>query len=94
MSDERIVFGAQCTWWDSIDKVATTRTGLPCCPHCGGVLFEVDNIETWNAQVKHYQTVEDLRCGGAMGYGRFITWLRGKCYPNVGEARAEFNKLN
>lgn len=94
MRDERIVYGSQCSWWDSIDKVAVTPTGLPICPHCGGVLFEVDNQQVWDEAVKSYELTENLRSGGAMNYSRFIAWLRGKCFPTVQEARAEFNKLN
>ncbi len=39
MTDQRVVYGVTCTWWDSIDKVVTAR-GLPCCPHCNSLLFE------------------------------------------------------
>ena len=47
--DTRIAYGVGCTWWDSIHKVATKSGGLPCCPSCGGLLFEVpSDVEWWS----------------------------------------------
>lgn len=48
-ADSRIVYGARCVWWDSIANAATKPGGLPCCPHCGGVLMEVptEAFVTW-----------------------------------------------
>ena len=43
MKDQRVVYGANCTWWDTIDKISKTASGLPCCPRCGSVLFEIEN---------------------------------------------------
>jgi hypothetical protein len=74
VSDARIVHGARCAWWDSIDKVATKPSGLPCCPHCGGVLMEVENEATWWDQVDRYGAK------GNPGYRAFIEWLRGRCF--------------
>lgn len=76
MPDTRVVYGVNCTWWDSIDKVAKLRTGIPCCPHCGSVLFEVANIEEWWEGVdRHDQTHP--------GYRKLIEWSQGKCYLNT-----------
>ena len=85
MSDQRIVYGARCSWWDSIDKVATTAGGLPCCPFCGGVLFEVVDEATWWGDVDRHEA------GGRPGYRGFVEWLRGKCRPSVADARAEYD---
>lgn len=76
MSDKRIVFGAGCMWWDSIDEVATRPDGahLPCCPHCGGVLFEVENEEIWFRNVDTHERRHNP------GYRAMIEWARGKCF--------------
>jgi hypothetical protein len=75
MADPRIVYGAGCSWWDSIDKVAKTASGLPCCPHCGGVLFEVANEARWWRDVQMFESEHEP------GYRKFIEWLRGRCFP-------------
>lgn len=81
MSDERIVYSARGTWWDSIDKVALTPDDgghrLPCCPHCGSVLFEMDSDEQWWAGAQRYEDE------GHPGYVEMIRWGRGKCFPNI-----------
>jgi hypothetical protein len=79
-NDPRIAYGAQCSWWDSIDKVGHTdrMSGphtLPCCPKCGGMLFEVDSIQQWWTQVDQYDK-------GHSGYREFVEWLRGKCFKS------------
>lgn len=76
--DRRIAYGAHCTWWDSIDKIGN-RGGLPCCPHCQNVLFEMETIKPWNEGVDRVEADKP-------GYKDFITWLRGKCYPNYNKA--------
>lgn len=81
----KIVYGARCTWWDSIDKIGimpgTDRGngmgGLPCCPHCRGVLYEMDSIEPWNAGMARYEAA------GHPGYTAMMTWARGRCFPNL-----------
>lgn len=77
MTDTRVTYGARCTWWDSIDKVAKTPSGLPCCPHCGGVLFEVPSETEWWEQVDRCALIEP-------GYREFIEWLRDRCFPHPG----------
>lgn len=47
MKDERVVYGANCTWVGKINEVATTQSGLPCCPQCGGTLFEFQNEQEY-----------------------------------------------
>jgi hypothetical protein len=71
----RIVYGARCTWWGSISEVGSTGTGLPVCPHCGGVLFEVPDEAGW------WQGVDAYEAEGRAGYRRLIEWARGRCYP-------------
>jgi hypothetical protein len=81
----RIVYGARCQWWDSIDKVATKPSGLPCCPRCGGVLFEVGSEERWWADVEAHEAK------GSPGYRGFIEWLRGRCFPSYQAALDAYN---
>lgn len=78
-------------WWDSIDKAGSrdgTTTGLPCCPRCGGVLFEVPNEKEWWAGVDQHQK------NGNPGYRAFIEWLRGKCFADMETAKNEYAKAN
>jgi hypothetical protein len=83
----RIVYGASCSWWNSIDKVGRTAGGLPACPICHGSLYEMGDGEWW-AGVDRKVKVDDPI------YREFIEWLRGRCYrgPNYLEnARAAFD---
>ena len=78
MSDNRIVYSAGCTWWDSIDKIGRHRNGLPTCPHCGSVLFEVPNEETWFENIGKYEEISDDK-----EYSSKLKWARGKCFKNM-----------
>lgn len=78
--DRRVVYGATCAWWDYIDKVAVLGNGLPCCPHCKGVLFELDRGE-WEEGIE-----ERMKKTNNPGYPIFMTWLKGKCFRNLTEA--------
>ena len=100
--DERIAYGAICSWWDSIDKVGSTSSltpgvisddviAIPCCPHCKGVLFEIPTEAEWFKSVDAY-----AKTPGNENYRAFIEWARGKCfkggYPEAKEAfKKEFN---
>lgn len=86
MADPRIVYGVRCAWWDSIDKAGTNSSGLPCCPHCSRVLFEMPTEADWWAGVDRYTAANEP------DYRRFIEWLRGKCFPNHTAARAAFGE--
>lgn len=77
--DNRIVYGARCVWWDSINKIATRgESRIPCCPHCRNVLFEVDNEGQWFAGIDKYEAA------GHPGYRKMMEWARGKCFPDMG----------
>jgi|ERR1044072_1875458 hypothetical protein len=82
--DERVVYGANCTWWEDIHKVGR-RGSIPACPHCGGVLFEMENIRQWNGAVEKHDAEKP-------GYKDFIAWLRGKCFRNYKDAIEVYNK--
>lgn len=79
--DERVVYGAQCTWWGSISEIGKNSWGLPCCPHCGGMLYEQPNLETWWANVDHFENV-----GRRAGYRAFVEWMRGRCFSTYQDA--------
>jgi hypothetical protein len=76
MKDTRVAYGAQCTWWDDIDKVGVMNGGLPCCPKCKGVLMEVESPEIW------WKGVDAYEAKGFKGYREFVEWGRGKCYKH------------
>jgi hypothetical protein len=77
MADTRIVYSAHGTWWDSISKAATKPSGLPCCPVCGSVLFEMDSEEPWWDGACRYEA------DGHPGYVGMMEWGRGKCFPSL-----------
>lgn len=88
MPDTRIVYGARCTWWDSIDQVGfvvpASGHRLPVCPHCGSPLFEVaSEAEWWDGARLHEQDEP--------GYVTFLEWLRGQCFPTLGAARTAYD---
>lgn len=82
--DPRIVTGALCTFWGSIDTVKVNADGLPVCPHCGGVLYEYPDEATW------FKGVDSYEAGGHPGYRALIEWARGKCFPGMREAIAAY----
>lgn len=86
MADGRVVYGARCSWWDTIDRTATTPSGLPCCPHCGGVLLEAPSLSDWWASVDAHEELDHP------GYRTFIEWARGRCFPTIGVAQLEHDK--
>lgn len=85
MTIEMVAYGAGCTWWDDKVNVSTTPSGLPCCPHCGGVLFEMEgDAFTEGARTYEHPDVEN--------YYEFLMWMRGKCYPTMCVAITEWHK--
>lgn len=89
MSGEQIVYGARCVWWDSIDKAATTDTGLPVCPYCGSPLYVID-ADQWWASINNHESGQGGRVVGHPGYRRFIEWLRGQCFSSYDVARHRY----
>lgn len=93
MSDQRVVNGARCSWWGLIAEASAKigvggSMGLPCCPHCGGVLFETASREDWYAAVDSYAARS-----GDVRYRPFIDWVRGRCFPSVTHARSVYNGI-
>jgi hypothetical protein len=93
IEDTRIVYGANCAWWDGIEKIGRIETviagrpaTLPCCPHCRGMLFEIPSPKEWWASVEKYAKEND-----DPGYRAFVEWFRGKHFKDFEEARAAYN---
>lgn len=80
MPDTRVVAGARCLWWDSIDQVATKASGLPCCPQCGSPLFEWDSEEEFMASVRERDAAEP-------GHEELVLFVRGRCFTSPEAAR-------
>lgn len=87
MTDTRIVYGAACVWWDSIQNAAVNPLGIPCCPHCHSVLYEIDNIEKW------WEGVGDFELKGHVGYRKLVEWQRGKCFKSMAEAKIAYDRV-
>ena len=83
-----IAYGARCTWWDVKSKVGISKNpaacGTPCCPHCGGMLFEIDE-ETWMRGLDDCEKKDP-------GYKELIKWAQGKCFPSIDIARNEYHE--
>lgn len=87
--DNRIAYGARCTWWDGIRKVGKSPPGpsghsLPCCPHCRGMLFEMENEGKWFEGVDKHNTA-------VPGYRAMVEWARGKCFKNYAELQRAYD---
>lgn len=82
--DTRMVYGARCGWWGTIQEIGRHSSGLPCCPVCKGVLFELPNMEDWWAGVDKYEAA------GHPGYRAFVEWTKGKHYPSFKDAAAAY----
>lgn len=82
--DTRIVYGAQCCYWGPIQSVGVQRgSGLPCCPYCGGLLFEMEDEEQLMRGARAYDQ------SGHLGYVGFLMWARGrKCTKTLEEQQA------
>lgn len=94
MTDTRFVYGANCTWYGSIHETGRTQpsrrpgfsdVSLPCCPKCGGMLYEMDNDKRWWDGVDKVDTKTP-------GYRKFVEWLRDNHFGNYREAMATYVK--
>ncbi len=70
MKDTRFVYGARCAWFGPISAIST-RGGLPCCPHCGSVLYELPDEKQWWDGVDKYDAEHP-------GYRKFVEWMADK----------------
>lgn len=84
--DDRVVYGASCVWWDYIASAVADENGLPCCPHCRGVLYEMPRGE-WEESIERY-----TKESGDMNYPFLWAWLKGKCYRTLDAARFAYER--
>lgn len=68
--DTRLAYGATCTWFGPIKEVHETKEGLPCCPFCAGILFELDTEAEW------WQGIDKYENEGHPGYRAMWEWQR------------------
>ena len=73
MPDTRFVYGALCLFMAPIQLAGKTPSGLPCCPHCGGVLYECDSKDEFMKGANDYAK-------GHPGYLKMLAWAEGKCF--------------
>jgi hypothetical protein len=86
--DARLCYGACCTWFGSIHETGGIGKGaLPCCPHCGGVLFEMQHEGEW------WKGVDEYQAQGHPHYRAMWEWQRGqkKCFKDVHALTAAFD---
>lgn len=76
-----IVYGARCQWWNYKEAVGIhPRSGLPCCPVCFGMLFEMD-VQKWYELVDQYDLDNP-------GYADKVKWARGKHFATPADCDA------
>lgn len=90
--DTRYAYGAVCSWSGPIQEVSTTEpksgvlgsspVSIPCCPLCGGPLYEVDSKEQWDRQIAEFDA------DGHPGYIAFQEWIvqmvsAGECFTRA-----------
>lgn len=66
MADTRFVYGVRCCWFGPVESVGTVQ-GLPCCPHCQSLLFEVPTHEAWWKMVDDFDATHP-------GYRKMVEW--------------------
>ena len=93
-ADGRFCYGANCTWFGSIHEVGSTkpRSGdvghaLPCCPLCGGMLFEMQDEGEWWQGIDGFERGEYPlpTAHPHPGYRAMWEWQRAqkKCFPQA-----------
>lgn len=82
--DTRVAYGAMCTWWGTIYETARHPAGLPCCPKCHGMLFEMPNEPEFLEMASRYEA------DGHPGYLDMIRWTKGRCFPTMAEMEAAY----
>jgi hypothetical protein len=83
-NDTRVVYGAHCSWWDSIDNAGRVPgSSLPGCPYCGSPLYEAPNIDEYLKGA--YERGDD--------YVAMLMWLRGReCFRSLADAVQAWEK--
>lgn len=62
-------------------------SGLPCCPHCGSMLFQTEEKKWWEGAKEHEKAKHP-------NYVRFLNWTakQKRCWENNTVAAAAYNK--
>lgn len=89
--NQRIVYGASCAWWGSITEISSIR-GLPACPHCNGVLFQMDDLAEWNASIDRYIANNPQMNGD--DYRALMRFMNVHHFKTGADARIDFDKLD
>lgn len=79
--DNRVCYGALCTWFGSIYHTSRDKA-IPTCPVCGGILFETTSKE-WAAGIARAEKSHP-------GYAAFIDWLADKHFDSYDDAKAAY----
>jgi hypothetical protein len=92
--DARLCYGATCTWFGSIHETGGIGKGaLPCCPHCGGVLFEMAHEGEW------WKGIDSYEKEGHPGYRAMWEWQRAqkRCFSlrnGIADLQAAYSQAN
>lgn len=95
-TDERIVYGATCTWWgpvqaahhkgmirvDGREKWYSGAEG-PICPECAGSLLQVPNEEAFWKAVGWFEEGAHGVTRPHPGYTDFMKWMRRRCFRDI-----------
>lgn len=82
MNDEQQIWYGFCTYWTDdwealsatpVEDTATGGHGIPCCPECGSVGYQM-TLQEWNEGVEKYESEDNA------GYAAFIAELKEKCH--------------
>ena len=84
MSDDRYVYGARCAWFGPISAVGHLPGGLPCCPYCKSVLFEMPESQWWEGVDRHEKVHP--------GYRAMIEWAADKHFASFKEMQTAYDK--
>lgn len=81
------VYSARCSWHGPIESVGKTQgePSIPCCPHCGSVLFQTDKEQWWKGAKEH-------EAKGHQNYEAFLRWAekQHRCWPTLADAAQEY----
>jgi hypothetical protein len=88
-SDPRICFGVNCTYWGICQNAGVQPgTGLPCCPHCFGLLWEYADEAEFMADAQEYQDA------GHPGFVTMVMWMKDRyyCYKDLEACCYEYER--
>lgn len=80
------VYGNNCTWYNDKSQAGINPNGLPCCPHCGSMLFE-EKTEKWENAILE-NALRDPE------YLDLLLWARGRCFRNFSALKTAFQSRN